>query len=135
MGQMEQQWEHVQDRLRGEIGDAAFRNWLQPIRVVEAHDDAVCLGVPTRFIRDWVVTHYAARIREVWAEVQGAPMEVSFVVQPVRRGASGLAEPDPAAAPEVIAVAPEPAPPVDDAMAAPLDRRFTFDSFVVGKPT
>lgn len=132
---MEQQWERVQDRLRGEIGDAAFRNWLQPIRVVEAHEDAVCLGVPTRFIRDWVVTHYAARIREVWAEVLGAPMEVSFVVQPVRRAAGGGVEPDPAGAPEVIAVA-APEPPQEDreAMPAPLDRRFTFDSFVVGKP-
>ncbi|SBW08296.1 chromosomal replication initiator protein DnaA, DNA-binding transcriptional dual regulator [uncultured Alphaproteobacteria bacterium] len=132
---MEQQWERVQDRLRGEIGDAAFRNWLQPIRVVEAHEDAVCLGVPTRFIRDWVMTHYASRIREVWAEVQGAPMEVSFVVQPVRRAAGGMAEPDPASAAEVIAVAAAPEPPEDrEAMPAPLDRRFTFDSFVVGKP-
>ena len=137
---MEQQWERVQDRLRGEIGDAAFRNWLQPIRVVDAHNDAVCLGVPTRFIRDWVVTHYASRIREVWAELSGAPMEVSFVVQPLRRGASGLAEPDSTQSSEVVALAPAPAvievaaPEDRDAMPAPLDRRFTFDSFVVGKP-
>ncbi|WP_337996431.1 chromosomal replication initiator protein DnaA [Oleispirillum naphthae] len=133
---MEQQWERVQDLLRGEIGDAAYRNWLQPICVVEAQRDAVCLGVPTRFIRDWVVEHYAQRIRELWAELSGESVDVSFVVQPVRRAASGLLEPDPAASAEVISLpAVAEAPAEDrDSMNAPLDKRFTFDTFVVGKP-
>ncbi|MGE4527124.1 MAG: chromosomal replication initiator protein DnaA [Rhodospirillaceae bacterium] len=133
---MEQQWERVQDLLRGEIGDAAYRNWLQPICVVETQRDAVCLGVPTRFIRDWVVEHYAERIRELWAELSGEPVDVSFVVQPVRRAVSGLVEPDPASAAEVIslpAVA-EASAEDRDSMNAPLDKRFTFDTFVVGKP-
>ncbi len=134
---MEQHWERVQDLLRGEIGDAAYRNWLQPIRVIDEQKDAVCLGVPTRFIRDWVVTHYASRIRELWSEMSGLAIDVSFVVQPVRRGASGMAEPDPGEKAEAVEIAAEPAPPVADdreTMTAPLDRRFTFDSFVVGKP-
>ena len=132
---MEEHWERIQDLLHGEIGDAAYRNWLQPIRVVEARKNAVCLSVPTRFIRDWVVTHYADRIRELWSEMSGLIVAVSFVVQPVRRAASGLAEPDPGLPPEVVAVAVESPPPEDrESMNAPLDKRFTFDSFVVGKP-
>ena len=134
MGQVGQHWGRVQDLLRGEIGDAAYRNWLKPIEVVEAEGSSVCLGVPTRFIRDWVVNHYGPRIRELWGEAAAAPVEVRFVVQPVRRIGEGV-EPERApVAPEPAVVHSLPAPADPDGMTPPFDRRFTFDTFVVGKP-
>ncbi|MCA1940826.1 MAG: chromosomal replication initiator protein DnaA, partial [Caenispirillum bisanense] len=60
------QWDRVQDRLREEFGDAAFKSWVKPMTVAGLQDGAVTLAVPTRFIRDWVLTHYADRIRSLW---------------------------------------------------------------------
>lgn len=60
------QWDRVQGQLREEFGDAAFKSWVAPMMVADVRDGAVTLAVPTRFIRDWVLTHYADRIRALW---------------------------------------------------------------------
>lgn len=60
------EWNRVQGRLREEFGDAAFKSWVAPMTVTDVRDGAVTLAVPTRFIRDWVLTHYADRIRALW---------------------------------------------------------------------
>jgi len=144
---MQQQWERVQDILRNEIGDSAFRNWLQPVSIVEAKDGEVSLGVPTRFIRDWVTNHYGERIRELWLEINDQDVVLNFMVQASRPVASEKpsrknADEDKVASDEAsssgakkIPATAAPAMSEDrDSMLAPLDSRYTFDNFVVGKP-
>src|SRR3546814_3692520 len=58
---IEQQWARVRGRLRDEVGEAAFRSWLKPLTLAEVDDGEVRIAVPTRFMRDWVMTHYADR--------------------------------------------------------------------------
>jgi chromosomal replication initiator protein len=60
-------WSCVLDRLKPEIGEAAFRVWLRPLELqcVEAGEATVI--APTRFLRDWVTTHYYAdRLLALW---------------------------------------------------------------------
>src|SRR5690606_29012002 len=100
----------------------------------------VRIAVPTRFMRDWVVGHYAERIRGLWLEEDAAITDVDIFVQsqPAPRVAEVPAAPAPV---ENLAArrAPEPRAPVsfdlvDGDFGAPLDPRFTFENFVVGKP-
>jgi hypothetical protein len=49
-----QHWARVRGRLRSEIGESAFRSWLKPLTLVAHRDGVVRLGVPTRFMRDWI---------------------------------------------------------------------------------
>ena len=65
-------WDRVRERLRNEVGEAAFNSWLRPVELLDASGRTVRLSVPTRFMRDWVVKNYADRIRTLWqGEDQG----------------------------------------------------------------
>jgi len=148
----EQQWARVRGRLRDEVGDAAYRSWLKPLVLDCIEDGEVRIAVPTRFMRDWVLTHYAERIRDLWARENSEIHSVDIVVgRPADAVAGGRPDgvapidgrrmpeaPPPASAPRSSGRA---EPPVQPSMpdgiesfGAPLDPRFTFERFVVGKP-
>ena len=136
-------WARVRGRLRAEVGDAAFRSWLKPLTMMSVKQGVVRMAVPTRFMRDWVISNYAERIHALWRDENEAVGSVEIVVRPPSRP-----EPKRACAPEAAAV-----PTVGRATAAktvrrspgagemtyrdlsaPLDARFTFENFIVGKP-
>ncbi|EME70630.1 chromosomal replication initiation protein, partial [Paramagnetospirillum caucaseum] len=71
-------------RLKDEVGDAAYRSWLRPITLHGMSDGAVKLSLPTRFMRDWVNTHYAERIRTLWGAENPAIRNVEIVVEAAR---------------------------------------------------
>ncbi len=156
--ELEQEWETVQDLLRDEVGETAYTTWLQPLAPAEIDGDRVVIGAPTPFLRDWVVAHYADRIRSAWHHVNPRIRKVALDVrQDARERAAAPAAADARkaeAAPGVTAATPEPRPgsagaaeparpaapsrseeeeALLDAYSAPIDPRFTFDSFVVAK--
>ena len=108
-----------------ECGDAAYKSWLKPLTFKEINDGEVTLTVPTRFMRDWVVNHYADRISSLWRGENDAVRSVEIAVE---SGAPRSA-PEPAHAAALANGEAERA-----SFGAPLDRRFTFENFVVGKP-
>ena len=61
-----EQWTRVRGRLRAEFGDAAYKSWLQPIRLAGVEGGQVSMNLPTRFMREWVMSRYADRIRALW---------------------------------------------------------------------
>jgi chromosomal replication initiator protein len=124
---LRQQWSQVQGLLRNEFGELTYRTWLAPLSLQGREGDRVLLAVPTRFLRDWVVAHYADRIRALWRRVNPGVVGVAVTIRP------GIA---PAAEPrhEVAAAAVADVAPPDSEIGAPLDPRSTFDNFVVGKP-
>ena len=133
------QWARVRGLLRSEVGDASYRSWLKPLALSGVEDGEVRIAVPTRFMRDWVVSHYGDRLRALWmAENPDIESLEIFVEAPssrplVRRvGATRNQAP---AAPVAILRDAEREPCSDiSTISAPIDPRFTFDNFVVGKP-
>jgi chromosomal replication initiator protein len=134
------QWEKISGRLRSEIGEAAYRSWLKPMAVRGARNGTVTMAVPTRFMRDWVLAHYAERLRTLWADQDPAVNGVDIVVQPKRAFFAPCADTsiktavDGPAAPAESGGAADGGEPDTVDIGAPLDPRFTFDRFVVGKP-
>ncbi len=154
-------------RLREEVGETAFRSWLAPLALGGLAGSELTILVPTRFLCDWVATHYADRIRGLWtaenpqihaidlamkAPVLAAPSPPAAtpVPPPAASSWSGKHEdeaeddgadlparpaPQPLARPQSL---PPAAPAAQEdgigTVSAPLDPRFTFDNFVVGKP-
>jgi chromosomal replication initiator protein len=92
-----------------------------------AGDEAVVM-LPTRFLRDWVNKEYGELIAAFWQQENASVRRVEF-----RTGAPAArpAAPDLAEPPQ--ATGQLGAPPRQEAVAA-LDQRFTFETFVVGKP-
>ena len=78
---IENQWSDICARLRGEVGDTAWQSWLKPMAVRGLEDGRVRFAVPTRFMRDWVLAHYAERIAKLWAAVNPAVGGVDLLVQ------------------------------------------------------
>src|SRR5277367_7048390 len=68
--------------LRAEVGEAAFRSWLQPLSVISIDSGEISLAVPTRFMRDWIIKNYADRIQSIWASENEAVSGIELVVVP-----------------------------------------------------
>ena len=124
----------VKALLQKEFGDTAFRSWIAPIDAVSCASGTLTLAVPTRFIRDWVKSHYADRIRSLWTQHFGAVARVEITI-------SGKSAAKPAAAPagvpyEKPAIANENAAKDADAadFSVALDPRYTFENFGTGSP-
>ncbi len=134
---LEQQWSEVKTLLRSEFGDTAYKTWLASLSLQGVEGDRVLLSVPTRFLRDWVASHYADRIRMLWRRVNPVVDGVALTVAPAatRPGGAGLpVEPAPVATLEPLAPSAAPEVEPEAEVSAPVDPRYTFDNFVVGKP-
>src|ERR1700685_2228435 len=79
-------WEKMLPLLQKELGLTAYKSWIAPVVPVRFEKGVLELAVATRFIRDWVKTHYADRIRHLWAQQFGSIIRVDIVIsaaQPV----------------------------------------------------
>jgi chromosomal replication initiator protein len=147
--QLAECWARIRGRLRDEVGEVEYRSWLRQMTLAGVDGEEAIVLLPTRFLCDWVRGHYGDRLRVLWQQEMPAVRRVEVRVAPEQRGASdpraaagplraerghaggaGLAEP---LAPAPRAPEPRAAEPRGD-WSAPLDGRFTFDTFVVGKP-
>ncbi|MEE9139756.1 MAG: chromosomal replication initiator protein DnaA [Alphaproteobacteria bacterium] len=139
-GDLAAQWARVRGQLRQEIGEAAFRSWLKPLILAEVVDGRIRISVPTRFLRDWIASHYTDRIITLWRAENPAVRSVDIFVDRPRAHAAGQGGAA-VATPVVItepgrrqASAAAEAREDYNGLSAPLDPRFTFGNFVVGKP-
>ncbi|HAT34448.1 MAG TPA: chromosomal replication initiator protein DnaA, partial [Rhodospirillaceae bacterium] len=121
------QWARIRSRLRAEYGEAAYRSWLKPLTLSGASGEAVQLTVPTRFMRDWVEAQYGDRLVSLWASENAAIKNVDILLE---GSAAAQVVESQTASMQKSAVAES----RQDDISAPLDPRFTFDNFIVGKP-
>lgn len=126
-------FEQVKSLLQKEFGETAYRSWIMPIEAAGLSNGALELSVPTRFIRDWVKSHYADRIRSIWRQHFGAAIRVDIVVAAKKPAApEGKETAQHTVAPyERPAVANENAAAVEN-LSSPLDARYTFQNYITG---
>ncbi|TCZ52927.1 chromosomal replication initiator protein DnaA [Roseicella aquatilis] len=138
-------WARIRARLRDEVGEVEYRTWLRQMTLQGIDGEEAVILLPTRFLRDWVNSHYGDRLRALWQAEDGNIRRVDVRVaqaapaEPVfadggkpSPGAAGLAE---SLAPAPLPRPAEPrAPEPRSDWVVPLEARFTFDTFVVGKP-
>jgi chromosomal replication initiator protein len=55
-------WHTVLKKLNNEFGNEIFNSWIKNIKVQSIEDDILYFSVPTRFIRDWITSHYLDKI-------------------------------------------------------------------------
>jgi chromosomal replication initiator protein len=159
--QLAVQWTRIRGRLQAEVGDVEYRTWLRQMTLAGLDGDEITVTLPTRFLRDWVSTRYGDRLSALWQAENPAVRRVDIrvgsaspqsaaaetVSQPaardgvMRANGGALANPQGSTQNSTgFSTAPQPATWSDDRaearsdLAAPLDPRFTFEGFVVGKP-
>ncbi|MET4101168.1 chromosomal replication initiator protein [Roseovarius sp. MBR-78] len=123
-----EQWGELKQQIRQAVGQNKFRNWIEPLEFTGASDGVVTLAVPTRFIGNYVAQHFGDMILYKMSRVNPDLRKLDFQVAANVAAVPGRAE------------TPKPAQPARAARgdsplhSAPLDDRFRFETFVVGKP-
>jgi chromosomal replication initiator protein len=151
-------WDRIARRLRAEVGEDVFTSWFGRLELDAIVDGVAHLSVPTKFLKSWIQSHYldrmlatiaaeASGIREVSIGVRGSsrnavarvgrPFEAandpagSFSERPVRFETPSAQQSAPVPAGR-LAPPREPADP-DALSGSPLDRRMSFDTFLLGR--
>ncbi|MDB5365905.1 MAG: chromosomal replication initiator protein DnaA [Rhodospirillales bacterium] len=144
-GSLQHEWARVSNRLKSEIGETEFARWLAPLTPQHLEDGAVSMAVPTKFLKNWVASHYADRIQRLWSGENPDVARVEIVVARIEDGpAAADAAPLHVALGRNQGAADGPKPIGETLGSLPaleeedglvgLDPRFTFENFVVGKP-
>src|SRR5829696_3297703 len=76
------EWGRVLGLLKDEVGETAYRSWLHGLRVERVDHGEAVVAAPTRFLRNWVATHYADRLLSLWRIENPAIARLSLVVDP-----------------------------------------------------
>ena len=146
---LDTRWERVKTRLRTSLGDDVYQSWFARVEAVSLEAGTVNVSVPTPFLKTWIQSHYAELLRDcASAEIEGAEriaLAVRLPGRAVRQDSddvrltsqqnennrrpairSGLIESavgggDHAGATDASGV-----------QGSPLDKRATFETFVVG---
>ena len=151
-------WERTLRALAGALNKQTIDNWLRPLRPLSLNGQIVVLGAPSSFAREFAEKKYARTLAQHLAQYLDLPeVQVRFVistpeVQPLL-GEAPLPLQQ-AAAPSTALVPSAPALPAEtessaltttgpgrgtrnpfalELAATPLNPRYTFDDFVVGK--
>ncbi len=131
-------WARVKSRLRAELGEDVFASWFRGVELERVDEEVVHLTVATRFLRNWLRSHYYDFVlrlaRAEWDSVE----RVEFRVRQPHFGTE--APKDPARAPRTPAppaaeLAPPPMPlrtGYGGFEGSPLDPKLTFTTFVIG---
>jgi len=136
------QWTQVVALLRKELGEATYQNWLCFVGCDGIEGGCALLTAPSRFKRDWIRSHLGDQMLKAWTGVNSQVLRLDFHAREAAPAASNGGENH---ASRVTVGAPAAASlPGNEFQAvgragqygrigAPLDPRFTFEDFVVGK--
>ena len=111
-------WFRVRSALKADAGDHSYDAWLAPLVLVGCDGDTVRLAAPSAFAADWVSSHFGDLLRRHWAAHQPAIRRVSVQTGSAAPAASLVGK---------VAV------PAAVSQPLPVDARYNFDNFIVGK--
>ncbi len=141
---LQETWTKVQSRLRAELGEDVFSSWFGRVELEQYESGCVQFSVPTRFLKSWLKSHYSDRVVKAFStelkDVEGVDFRVR---QPKgyteKLQANNLLE---GQEPGIRTTtrsnirltngSDEVRTEYEGFEGSPLDRRFTFESFVVG---
>lgn len=157
----EEKWGQLRTRLLKTVGQNNFTTWIEPLEFNSVDDGVAVFHVPTNFMGNYVSQNFSDLILHELTLSGESVQRLAFRVaanspaRPVRQveqpaepfaemQGSGFAEAgrdygtqEPVAAAHAgssLSSKAAASAPLDSLQTAPLDPRFTFDNFVVGKP-
>jgi chromosomal replication initiator protein len=141
----QERWRRVKDRLRSELGEDVFGSWFGRMELEAAELGVIRLSVPTRFLRNWIQSHYSERVLSKWQEedaelnrlelnVRSATIRPPIVKPKTPEPPTHLHNGHNGVAMSADMRASVPFMTVHEALGgSPLDPRLTFETFIVGR--
>ena len=115
-------WSNLKLRLKNLYGEAEYSNWLKLLTFSKVEKDIVIFYAPTKFMCDWILSHYGKKILSLWIEQNKSIKDITIHVyndkEPKEKNENFK---------RTINTS------NTDDFENNLDPRFTFKDFVVGK--
>jgi chromosomal replication initiator protein len=122
-------WDRLRQRARQVVPEQTYRTWLEPTEALTLEGDTLMVGAPDQFSADWNESKHADLLSGFAPVALGHPLKVRFKVHEERMGRVQMD----------MFVQPPPAPIVvppsnqQGRISTPLNPRYVFDQFVIGK--
>ncbi len=133
-------WGQLRQRLLKTVGQNNYKTWIEPLEFARLQDGVALFTVPTNFMGNYVSQNFSDLILYELNTSGESVQRIAFKVaanaparpqsaQPAttHRGQAGVSHPEPGQNPGSGSSS-------SVLQTAPLDPRFTFENFVVGKP-
>ena len=134
----ESKWLSFKKNLKKNVGDSAFNNWLKHLNYVSVEKNTITFSVPTKFLRDWIVNNYSEKIKTEAKNYIEKVDTIKFVVKPsggrIVPGTTRTIKSNDNHWKSSLDLRSNQSSTYPNEFGAPLDPRFTFENFVVGKP-
>ena len=125
-------WDKVKNRLRKELGETLYRSWLKPLKLIKIKKNTIIFSADTSLVRDRVERQYTDRIVSIWASEKPGIKDIKVSLESDEKS-----ENKPTLKNKKIIQNPYRSSKVnknDDILISNLDKRLTFENFVVGSP-
>ena len=122
-------WDRLRQRARQVLPEQTYRTWLEPTEALSVEGDTLHVGAPDQFSADWNESKHADLLASFSPVALGHPLKVRFRVHEERVSRVQM---------DMFVQAPA-APVVNTVkqqqwrISTPLNPRYTFDQFVIGK--
>src|SRR3974377_2597992 len=77
----QERWRMVKDQLRSELGEDVFSSWFGRMELEAVENGSVRLSVPTRFLRNWIQSHYSEKVLLKWQSEEPDIMRLELTVR------------------------------------------------------
>lgn len=114
------QWAVICDQLKTTVGASNFKNWIEPLALTDLSGGVATFEVPTAFIGTYVNKNFGDQIMYELGRNGDDVRRLNFVTAKSARPKAAATQTS--------------APAASKTSDIQLDKRFTFDTFVVGKP-
>ena len=74
-------WSDIQNEMKTKLGNDIYESWLKKIIFVEEFNNYILLSVPTRFIRDWIVSRYLDQILQLVRNFKKDIIRIEFKIE------------------------------------------------------
>ncbi len=120
-------WGEIKETIKQTVGANNFNTWIAPLNFCEIENGVAVFEVPTNFIGNYVAQNFSDvllfQLTALFGDVRRLRFDVATSVQPAQPKAR-----------KVVENGEHETKSSDELPGAPLDPRFKFETFIVGKP-
>jgi chromosomal replication initiator protein len=114
-------WQNVLSDIKNTIDDHRFETWFRPLKLIDSSDpEIIRIATPNKFICDFLQQQYKSTILSMAQSYSDTINDIVISVDDIREQQESISTPV------------EPPPPSSTHIHPVLNKRFAFDSFVVG---
>ena len=73
-------WSGLKLQLKAIYGETEFSNWLKLLTFNKVEKDIIIFYAPTKFMCDWILSHYGKKILSLWKEKNKSIKDISILV-------------------------------------------------------